>query len=321
MSVREKSGFAIALAWPEMYCKQAGAWYDGILHFFRISKHHYFKVGHAAVVLVDREQQQFHYFDFGRYHTPFRRGRVRSALTDHDLRIRTAFRDTTRQAREESFHQVLEELQQNTSCHGEGALHASYCRVDFGRAFEQASKMQARPHWLYGPFHLGGTNCSRFVKTVILAGRPGWQHRWRLKYMMPLTPMPKTNVSALRGKKVIPQLAGERLSRPVKRSRQFLKTTLAAPPRAAGIPSSAQWLSGEGAGSWFVLSPKKHTLQVTRYSPSGVVECTGMFSSKAVVASELKGAQITYPSTCAYITVQLDGRRIRLMRKKLSSYE
>ena len=26
-----KSGIAIALAWPETYCKQAGGWYDGLL--------------------------------------------------------------------------------------------------------------------------------------------------------------------------------------------------------------------------------------------------------------------------------------------------
>ena len=49
------SGFAIAIAWPETYCKQAGYFPDNILNFMGIAKHHYYKVGHAALVLVNAE--------------------------------------------------------------------------------------------------------------------------------------------------------------------------------------------------------------------------------------------------------------------------
>lgn len=47
------TGFAIALAWPQTYCKEGGAWYDGIMHILRLSKNHYYKVGHSAVVLTN----------------------------------------------------------------------------------------------------------------------------------------------------------------------------------------------------------------------------------------------------------------------------
>ena len=50
-------GFAIALAWPETLCKQAGAWYDYLLYYAGINRKGYYKVGHAAVVLVDDETQ------------------------------------------------------------------------------------------------------------------------------------------------------------------------------------------------------------------------------------------------------------------------
>ncbi len=84
----KEKGFAIALAWPEMYCKQTGAWYDDLSYWLGISKNRFYKVGHAAVVLVD-PSGKCHYYDFGRYHAPYGYGRVRSAEADHDLRVNT----------------------------------------------------------------------------------------------------------------------------------------------------------------------------------------------------------------------------------------
>mgnify|MGYP003964711885 CR=1 FL=1 len=81
------NGFAIVLAWPKTLCKQAGSWYDFPMHYLGISNKGYYNVGHSAVVLVDDTTQSCHYFDFGRYHAPHGYGRVRSAETDHDLRI------------------------------------------------------------------------------------------------------------------------------------------------------------------------------------------------------------------------------------------
>ena len=69
------SGFAIAVAWPETYCKQAGSWYDGILFSLGFSQHHYYKVGHAALVLINSEDNQCFYYDFGRYHALYHYGR------------------------------------------------------------------------------------------------------------------------------------------------------------------------------------------------------------------------------------------------------
>ena len=81
------SGFAIALAWPETFCKQTGAWYDRLLSAFGINQNGYYKVGHSALVLVDDETGSCRYFDFGRYHAPPSFGRVRSQETDHELTL------------------------------------------------------------------------------------------------------------------------------------------------------------------------------------------------------------------------------------------
>lgn len=76
--IGKSHGFAIAIAWPETFCKQAGSWYDPLFALIGISHNHYYRVGHAAVVLVNGYNGSLYYYDFGRYHSPLGHGRVRS---------------------------------------------------------------------------------------------------------------------------------------------------------------------------------------------------------------------------------------------------
>jgi len=189
-------GFAIALAWPETFCKQAGTWYDAPMRWLGLCQNHYYKVGHAATVLVDPENGACYYFDFGRYHAPFGRGRVRDQETDHDLKIFTKAR--IRSSIEiENIEEILTELFQNPSCHGTGQLLAAYCRINFRKTFAKAKKLQEKSPWKYGPFVWNGTNCSRFVRTVILAGAPEWNYRLKLGLPSTVSPTPLGNVRAL----------------------------------------------------------------------------------------------------------------------------
>lgn len=166
MSTQKKyTGFALALAWPQTYCKQPGSWYDRISNFLGLSENHYYKVGHAALILIDSQNKKCYYFDFGRYHTPFRHGRVRSALTDHGLAIKTIPEISNNGKKIENFRDILTELQLNPECHGEGKLYASYCRINFQKAFTKVNKLQQKSPIPYGPFKYKGSNCSRFVNT------------------------------------------------------------------------------------------------------------------------------------------------------------
>ncbi|TXB64846.1 hypothetical protein FRY74_10370 [Vicingus serpentipes] len=56
-----------------------------------------------------------------------------------------------------------------------------------------------------------------------------------------------------------------------------LKTTLLPPKLPSNLPQTAQWLAGEGAGSWFVIEPKAIDFEIKRYSPEGNLECEGLF--------------------------------------------
>lgn len=274
------TGFAIAIAWPETWCKQSGAWYDGFIKRLGISKHHYYKVGHAALVLIDSKTGKCYYFDFGRYHTPFQYGRVRGELTDDGLKMNTSARISENGREIENFNEILTELQQNPECHGEGIIHASYGRINFKKAFRKATDMQQTSPIPYGPFRYKGSNCSRFVNSVLRAGNPGWKVNFELNFLVPLTPTPMNNVNSFAHKTIIPKLLSIPVFCPTPvPDKSKLKGVLPEPVRPGNVPGNAQWLAGEGAGSWFSISQSKTGKYcVSHFSPDGKLECEGVFA-------------------------------------------
>lgn len=194
------TGFAISIAWPETLCKQAGAWYDTLMNTLGFSKNNYYKVGHAAVILVEIESGNCYYFDFGRYHAPFGQGRVRDMETDHDLQIHSRAEISSSGNELLNFKEILLELTENKASHGSGTLHASYTKINFKRAYSFAKKMQEMSPWKYGPFILQGTNCSRFVRTIVLAGNPPIFVKLKLFVPLTISPSPIGNVKSLRNK-------------------------------------------------------------------------------------------------------------------------
>jgi len=192
------TGFALALAWPETLCKQAGSWYDWVMHVFGINKNGYYKVGHAAVVLVNSATGTCHYFDFGRYHAPHGMGRIRSEVTDHDLKIKARAKINGHKNTISNLSEIIEELTNNASTHGSGEIYSGLFRIDFEKALEFVRKNQRQDFIPYGPFRLNGTNCSRFVNKVLQhGGLPSTQLLY-LKLPWMVTPTPMFNLKAER---------------------------------------------------------------------------------------------------------------------------
>ncbi len=192
---KTQEGFVIALAWPQTKCKQAGGWYDDLMTLTGFNRDYFYTAGHAATVLVDQATGECHYFDFGRYHSPYAHGRVRSADTDHDLEIKTKAIISGHEIL--NFKDILEELFANESCHGSGPLYGSYSRVNFAKSYHRAIQLQEDSPIIYGPFISGGTNCSRFVSSVIRAGLPFSMKRLKIAFAVPVTPTPLNNVKNL----------------------------------------------------------------------------------------------------------------------------
>ena len=310
-------GYAIALAWPSTLCKQPGSWYDRPALWLGINKNYYYTAGHAAVVLVDAINLKCHYFDFGRYHAPFQYGRVRSSETDHDLAIHTdpiiSF-DTNKIL---NLHTILNELQNNTSCHGDGALYASYSRVNFLKAYAKAIELQQASPLPYGPFIRSGTNCSRFVNTVIRAGKPEISDWIRLRFFVPITPTPMNNVKALKHPILLPATKTNYIRKEI--LLHDLNTTMPSPYRHATVPINAQWVSGEGAGSWFHLKENNNDYMISRYSPEGKLECQGIFTIAGSTKqfNYYKPFVIEHLSHCKLVTLSQDGIKIQLKLKEV----
>lgn len=272
--------------------------------------------GHAALVLVDSHNKKCHYFDFGRYHAPFNFGRVRSAVSDHGLEVRTLPTISGEGRILENFIEILTELQTNAECHGEGNLYASYCPINFSKAYEKATHLQQISPIPYGPFQYKGSNCSRFVNDVIVAGMPHWKQIIRLRYLVPLTPTPLNNVNSLTNKVVLPKMLTHVPFSPQPiPDKNILKMTLFPPSKHPAIPAGAQWYSGEGAGSWFYIEQTGQHFQISRYNPEGKLECVGYFEVKNGTNLNMNSSfSVGHLSHCQQVIIIQNGSSIE-MRK------
>jgi hypothetical protein len=195
---------AIVLAWPETLCKRAGAWYDGLMEGLSLCKDGYYKVGHAAIVLVDGRSGDAYYFDFGRYHAPKGYGRVRDCTTDHDLKIHTKI-IFDEEDEILNLEELLGELSMNASCHGDGELRGSEVEIDFNESYQCAKEMQSSDFIPYGPFVANGTNCSRFVQNVALSGMPMSSRKVLMRFPLTLSPTPLWNVNVGSKRNISPE--------------------------------------------------------------------------------------------------------------------
>ena len=191
-------GFAIALAWPGTQCKQAGAWYDKLMYRLGINQSGYYRVGHAAMVLID-QSGECSYFDFGRYHAPKGFGRVRSSVTDHDLRVKTKAAIDWDNGAILNIREILNELVGNKSTHGDGAIYGKETMVDYTKTLQLIHSLQRQEFINYGPFVAQGTNCSRFVNKAIRIGSASLIKRLMLRFPLMITPTPMWNLLALGG--------------------------------------------------------------------------------------------------------------------------
>lgn len=312
------SGIAIALAWPETFCKQAGAWYDFLMRGLNFNIDYFYQAGHAAVILVNKQTGDTRYFDFGRYHAPHNHGRVRSGETDTELTVLTKAKVDA--GRVVNIGDILAELQQNKSYHGDGTLYSSQIPIDYNKALDKALEMQAKHFLPYGPFVYGGTNCSRFVSTVIQAGNPPLRNLIPLKFFVPLTPTTLTNVKAGAYRLAMPKLnaKGQKIEVPRPNYREWAKDmgwlneTFPAPERHANVPANTQWLSGEGYGSWYDISVSDDVLELNEYGPQGKHESKAFFKIHAEFQPE-EPYEITYPSNCKVLTVRQHGKTLQMI--------
>ena len=208
--MRKRDGFVVACAWPETLCKQANSWYDKLMSDLGISRNGYYKVGHAAMILVDGSTGDCEYYDFGRYHAPQGHGRVRNRWHDHELHIHT--KAEIHNGEITNLTEILTEISLNESGHGTGELYGSCTAIQYDRTKSKLKSMIDQEFIAYGPFIASGTNCSRFVNKVIRAGRPKLDEHILLRFPLTVSPTPMWNLRALQSETVrvgLPEMVHE----------------------------------------------------------------------------------------------------------------
>jgi len=192
----KNSATIIALAWPDTKVVNEGKWYDEPMRWVGALKDSYYKAGHAAFLLINNESGEIQYFDFGRYHTPIKYGRVRSKLTDPDISMK--HKALINNGVITNLEEILLERFNNKACHGDGRLTASIVKqIDYNKAYNEVIRMQNREAIYYGPFEFKGSTCSRLVAKVVLKSTKDWLTKLMILLPYTLSATPRSNNKVL----------------------------------------------------------------------------------------------------------------------------
>lgn len=297
-TLEEYQDLALVIAWPDQTARGDEAWMS-LLKKIGVVKNLNFRVGHAAILLVERCSGQLAYYDFGRYITPRGYGRARSAASDPRLTVQTLAR-VNGVGHILNLQEILNELSgMEEATHGGGRLFFSVAQgLSFRLASQYAQGLVDAGPIKYGALAAGNNSCSRFVAQVLLAGwAPGIRQRRSVALPECLKPSPMSNVVNASYDGVVccyhdHTLIRKRMTRwhSLALQMDLLLHNLSAkrakhlpcdqkpgcmdePPRPPSVPKQAQWLGGIGEGAWYVLeweSLSKPT--VTRYGRDGQVD-------------------------------------------------
>ncbi len=296
--IRSFNDYAIVIAWPDQTARGDEAWM-ALLKRAGIVKNLNFKIGHAAIVLVNHYTGALSYYDFGRYITPRGYGRVRSAGTDPRLTLHTrAVLSKTGEI--SNLAAIAAELKsKEEATHGGGRMFFSVIdrlSCSMGAAF--AASLIREGVVRYGALAPGNSSCSRFVaQTLLVALQIRHPSRKFLLFPETIKASPMSNVvNASLKRQIYCYDQGELRQWSMNRFRSLLFQTrlltenlrhasaanlpddsypgsLEEPVRPAHLPTQAQWLGGIGEGAWFSLT--RHSEQVyliTRYNSCGLVD-------------------------------------------------
>jgi len=142
----------IPIAWAEMTARgQEKMW----LHLKRLGilKNVNFMTGHAAMVVVTEEQ--YLYFDFGRYQTQNGFGRARGANTDPKLELKTK-PEWSPENRLRNIHDLCVELEElSDATHGVGPISLSVLyAIDCNKVLNFVYLTQGEGQIVYGAMAL-----------------------------------------------------------------------------------------------------------------------------------------------------------------------
>ena len=290
---------AIPISWPDKTAYGDEKWM-AFLKRIGIVKNLHFKVGHAAILLIERNSNTIRYFDFGRYLSPRGYGRARSSIFDPRLNIQCKAQFNAN-GELQNLSEIFAELsEKETATHGGGRTVFSVCKnISYAKSVRYADKLVAEGPILYGAFAKENNSCSRYVAQILCEGMDSDdQRRRKILYPECLKASPTSNVvNAAQHEEVFcyenGQLSTWKMNRRASLSFQFglIKDNftkkgaqqlasdqtigmIQAPERPSSVPATAQWMEGIGEGAWFHLEKDNmpQLYRVTKYTATGQLE-------------------------------------------------
>ena len=149
--MQNSDGIIIILSYPDTIVRPA-YWEPSskIWPLIGIGGKHAVQAGHAALLLIKKEQSEINYFDFGRYITTYGNGRVRSKDTDPDvlISIEAKFDD----GKLINLKEILLWIENHPEkTHGDGRLVASmHDEINFNKANDYIHQLIAEKEIPYG---------------------------------------------------------------------------------------------------------------------------------------------------------------------------
>lgn len=298
MHINPEFGAIIPLAWPDSLVNSSCKFVDPFFSLINISKKGFYKLGHAAL-LIAQNNGEVMYFDFGRYISPFGKGRIRGANTDPELRVHT--KAEWKNNKLLNIKLILLEIAQNYNTHGEGEMYAGIQYMhNINLTLKYILQQQATDFHNYGAYTPYGTNCSRFVAQTIAKNN---SLNTKRKFLFPFytTPSPLGNIYNSNGKTLweisppnIHQTPIPNLVKKIKTlsNKVFFKANdelfqsinlnyrddFSPPQKHPSIPNLAHWIGGMGAGAWYNVEVLNAThIHTKRQQKNGAVDYEANF--------------------------------------------
>lgn len=331
-----KEGMTMVIAWPETTARGDDRWY-AVLKNLGLVKNLNFKVGHAAIILVDKQTGVLYYYDFGRYISPRGMGRARSCDTDPKLELTT--KAVIENGKILNLEDILLEMDvKKEATHGNGPMYFSITdHIDFRKSKQEADRWVLIGSTPYGALAKGNNSCSRYIWQVFKAGLTAkTPSKWTSKLPHEtLFPSPVSNVVNATVSREVFIYNDRKLKKIVMnrwRSLRFfvsqvshsfhpLKSKelpddqhpgfIAEPQRPLNIPLDAQWLGGIGEGAWYHLEIKNEYCFTSRFNHKGELE----YKKMGLLRNEnisVESYQFLYDSHYLFTTLSVEGQIIRL---------
>jgi len=316
-----KPGVLISLAFPEEFVSMIPAWYKKPLEWIGLINNELICAGHSALAIVEGETGKIEYADFGRYITPFGKGRTRTALTDPEctIEVRAKFDEDGKIANEEEILLYLEAHPEKT--HGAGKMYGSFCyEIDYDKAKSFIQKINLKGSFRYDPFKREASNCARFVYDTFKVGIKSRSRRTKLKLWNQLTPTPLGIVfnstdqdkvySVINGE--IDIYEGSKFTSVIKHL--FLKPDVQEEIKKvkADFSESHHWLDGVGASGWFKLSKPNGKYVFERRFPDGRKIFEEEFYSESEHFDINKPYELVHDCNALWCTARQHGRIYKL---------